>query len=83
MLKIIDYYTKSKTLIVMTVLALVPALDLLHQIDVQAILAPTLGVETATHWGEMYVLVVVGAAKILRLFTTLPIADKTSINDKA
>lgn len=83
--KFISYFYKSKTLITMTALAILPALDLLGQIDMQNIFAAILcGEEQASECvaglpskaQEIYMLVITGMGKVLRFVTNKSLKDK-------
>ena len=72
---------KSRTLIVMTALAVLPALELLGKIDLVAILQPlACGIDAADSCKEglmklaaAYALVITSAGKVLRFITTSPL----------
>lgn len=83
--KILSYFAKSKTLITMVALAVLPALDLLGQIDMQGIFAAfACGEEQAAECvaglpakaNEIYMLVITGLGTALRFVTHKPLSEK-------
>ncbi len=63
-----------KTILIMVALAVLPALDLLGQIDIKSILLSFGADQTlADKWGEMYAVGVAFVAKALRFVTVSPI----------
>ena len=76
---------KSKTIIFMAMAAVLPVLDLLHQVDLKAILTPIMCGENPTveciangpeKFYAGYILVITTTAKVLRFLTTGSLEDK-------
>ena len=77
----LDKIKGYKTIIIMVALAVLPALDLLGQINIKDILMSFGADQTlADKWGEMYAIAIAFVAKALRFVTSSPIftSDKSA-----